>query len=94
MVQVSSTGILPSRKFSCVIITNASHLILYGFFSRVDYLSHIFGYSSRIPDGPPDLPQWIPRTAAVISSSLGGPSGTTSGWTSNRMGPPSGSCLL
>ena len=41
VVQVIYVGTLPSWNISCAILTKASHLVLYGFFSRLDFMSHI-----------------------------------------------------
>ena len=93
VVQVSSAGILPSRNVSWAILTKAS-IYLSGLFSHVASLSHIFLCSAHIPEGPPALPTWILRTTSSFSSSLGGPSGTTSSCTNTGIVSPYRSCLL
>ena len=89
VVQVSSSGTIPSCNVSRSILTKASHLVLSRFFSCVAFLRHIIRCSSHIPEGPPVLPACRLHTAFAIFSSLNGPSVTTSGYTINGMGSPS-----
>ena len=86
--QVSSYVTLPSQKVSCAILTKVSHLVLYGLFSHVASLVHIFRRSSCIPEVTPDLTAWRLCTATNISLSLGVPSGTTNSCISYVMGSP------
>ena len=50
VIHISYYDTLPSRNFSCAILTKYSYLVLSGFFSCVASLIHIFICSTRIPE--------------------------------------------
>ena len=59
-----SYGTVPSLNITCTSCTNSYHIISYVSFYRLDSLRHPFISPALMPDGPPSLPPFSPRTAS------------------------------
>ena len=86
VVHPNASGMYPSRNFTFVILTSLSHFSVFGYFSLVSYLSHVFRCYAFMPDGPTSCPFCSLRTANKIYYLSGGPSAILTGCKSIGIG--------